>query len=353
VKRIPELDAIRGLAVLGVVMFHCNSDTFSWGWSSVDLFFVLSGYLITTIVLADKERRGFLRSFYIRRISRIWPVYYLTLAAVVAMNAIFQFGHPVNSIGWYLVFLQNTSQYVGVPPAPFIVSFTPSWSVAVEEQFYLVWPLVLMAFGRSGAWIGAVLLLCLCVVGRFLMPTSIELLFTRGDGLAFGCLLAWFLQEDSESKPSKRTVYWLGASAIVGGCYSALYINEFWGNPHPNWTSTCYTGFSLFFFALVGFCVRWSGVWWLRPLRVQPLRWVGTISYSLYLFHIPVFQYSPIILGHIGIASPAVSELLQWLLVFALPTLSWYALERPILRLTAQKRAPETMASPVTKLQAA
>src|SRR5262245_12702190 len=82
-RRVPELDALRAVAALVVLLFHLNPPRFFFGWTGVDLFFVLSGYLITTIILDHCNRRGFVWNFYARRGLRIWPTYYLTLAVLV------------------------------------------------------------------------------------------------------------------------------------------------------------------------------------------------------------------------------------------------------------------------------
>src|SRR5438876_336938 len=119
-KRILELDALRGIAAVGVVLFHAYPHTFFFAWSFVDLFFVLSGYLITTIVLRHLQAPDLLKAFYYRRILRIWPVYYLTLIGVVVLNMLSTNGYPAN--GWlqHLTFTQNVQGYWLAAPLPFI-----------------------------------------------------------------------------------------------------------------------------------------------------------------------------------------------------------------------------------------
>src|SRR3954466_11966508 len=106
-KRIKELDALRGLAALTIVLFHVYPHQVFMGWSAVDLFFVLSGYLITSIIINNLSNKGFLTSFYSRRILRIWPVYYLTLAAVLILNAFSRTGYPTDGLFQHLTFTQN------------------------------------------------------------------------------------------------------------------------------------------------------------------------------------------------------------------------------------------------------
>lgn len=333
VKRIPELDALRGLAAVGVVLFHAFPHTFYWGWSCVDLFFVLSGYLITTIILRERNRAGFLQSFYLRRVSRIWPVYYLTLCVVLIVNWFSRTGYSTAGLGWHLFFLQNISQYWGEPSPPFINSFGPSWSVAIEEQFYLFWPLCVLPLGRLGVPILSGFFLTACVIGRIFLPDSIVLLFTRGDGLAFGCFLAWLLQQPASSGSHRIVHQCLGFAGVIGAGYLAVYLVVFYSNPHPGWPHTSFMGFGLFYFALIGTCVVYTGQWFLAPLRNTLLQRLGTISYAMYLFHQPVFHYTPRLLGILGVEAEWLQAIITWLLIIVLPIVSWFCLERPIIGL--------------------
>ena len=339
-QRIPELDAIRGLAAIGVVLFHAYPNTFYFGWSCVDLFFVLSGYLITSIILTDQKDPNFLSTFYLRRIRRIWPVYYLTLIVVLILNRFSVSGYPTDGLWLHWIFLQNTTNYIGLLPLPFIYSFSPSWSVAIEEQFYVVWPLVVRTIGKSAVPIFSGLLFLSCFLGRCWLTESTELLLTRGDGLSLGCMLAWLMQFNSDARLSKIILASLICAATLGCGYVLLYWIAFNGDPTPRWTQSCFTGFSLLFFSLIGFSVRHSGAWILMPLRNSVLKWFGTISYALYLFHMPLFSYCPPIFDRIGMSSEILRATITWVLVVGLPALSWYAIERPILsRHTALHKA--------------
>jgi peptidoglycan/LPS O-acetylase OafA/YrhL len=330
-SRIPELDAVRGLAAVGVVLFHAFPTVFSFGWSCVDLFFVLSGYLITTILLTQNWESGFLKKFYLRRICRIWPVYFLTLFALLVLNGLSTKGHPIDALPSHLLFLQNTSKYFGVPPAPFIRSFGPSWSVAIEEQYYLVWPLLILALGRKSVPLLAISLLLSCAAARSMFPGTINVLFTRGDGLAFGCFLAWLLWFGTRYPARIRPDRWVKFAGVFGGLFALVYVCTFWGEPEPKWQQFSFTGFSLLFFGLIGACVLYSGHWSLAAFRNPILRWFGTISYALYMFHQPIFNFSPAIFEKLGIESPWVVVPVTWSLILLLPTLSWQLVESPIL----------------------
>ena len=333
-KRIPELDGMRGLAAILIVLFHAFPyGLLFWGWSGVDLFFILSGFLITTIILTQSDSSGFLRSFYLRRVFRIWPVYYLTLGGVLFVNCFSSTGYTTSGLLNHLFFLQNCQRYFDWPIPAFIHPFSPSWSVAVEEQYYLVWPLLLLLLGGRCVPFLAAGFLALSVFGRTTMlPNMPYLLLTRGDGLALGCFLAWMIK--SRPFPMKDgAIRWvLNISGAVGSVYAVVYLIRFWRNPIPQWEATCFTGFSLLFFGLVGLCILNTGSPLLAPLRNPVLRWFGTISYAMYLFHLPLMTYAGAILDRIGIHSLVFQSIITWLLIVGLPAASWYLLESPILR---------------------
>lgn len=340
--RIPELDAVRGLAAVGVVLFHAFPHLFFWGWSCVDLFFVLSGYLITSICLDRCQEANFLRSFYLRRICRIWPVYFMTLLVVTFLNALSPNGFPIDTWHWHALFLQNTSQYFNLETPPFIRSFAPSWSVAIEEQFYLVWPLLILAFGRSSVPFLATALLAAGAFGRHCYPGVINLLFTRSDGLAWGCFLAWWLWRSRDSATTAGEalrIRLLQAVGIIGAAFVITYVFTHLGNPHPQWQLLAFSGFAMLFFFIIGVSVEYSGSRWLRPLRNPVLRWFGLISYGLYMFHTPIFHFAPVIASKLWTTSPLIHQFITWSCIVLLPAASWYLVERPILSLKFGSKA--------------
>ena len=143
-NRLPALDGLRGIAVLLVLAFHCRYFFPPWmeksarptldvlGWSGVDLFFVLSGYLITGILLDTKDSSSYFRTFYARRSLRIFPLYFSFVAAVLLLAQWRVHGF------WYLTYLSNWQPGHGVNDG----YLSHLWSLAIEEQFYLIWPAV-------------------------------------------------------------------------------------------------------------------------------------------------------------------------------------------------------------------
>src|SRR4051812_12063346 len=148
--RTPEFDAIRGIAALAIVLHHLWWPANTPMSTALNLFFVLSGYLITGIILKNLDDKHFLPVFYARRALRIWPIYYLALFAVVGFNFVSPVRHSMEGFFPYLAYLPNLPCYWFGPETQFIPSFHHTWTLAIEEQFYIVWPLLLMAAGRKG-----------------------------------------------------------------------------------------------------------------------------------------------------------------------------------------------------------
>jgi peptidoglycan/LPS O-acetylase OafA/YrhL len=326
---IPELDALRGIASFGVVLFHAFPRIFFFGWSFVDCFFVLSGYLITSILLRNLGSARLLPAFYFRRALRIWPVYYLTLAVVLFLNAHARTGWPTTGLAQYLFFCQNLQHLWGGNAPAFIVPFLPSWSVAVEEQFYLCWPIVLVVFGaRAVRPIAAGLVVIATAYQIARMP--IDTVAYRADALAAGCLLASLNLRAPDAGLMKvlGVVGVLAAAVILG---AAVF---WWADPDPPpWGYVILPAFSAFYASVIGFSVRYSGHRFLAPLRSKPLRNLGLISYSLYLLHLPIFTYGPAVLARVGVTGHARQQWCEWIAIFVMPILSYRFVERPALSL--------------------
>ena len=213
----PELDGLRFYAFLGVFVYHTLPQQPAFyrglhlplpslwaavaisGASGVDLFFALSAFLITALLLRERQQTGgiSLRLFYIRRILRIWPLYFLVLAvAVVLAHTV-----PGQSLPWYYVvgYLLFVGNWINVAFGHPLSVCAPLWTVSIEEQFYLVWPLLMKILGRRGMIIAAVvafLLATLSQIGVVLAGLSPGYIyygsFSRSGSLALGILLALF-----------------------------------------------------------------------------------------------------------------------------------------------------------------
>src|SRR5580700_619224 len=212
-QKVPQLDALRGLAIL-LVIFHNASEKFpalhlqglfANGWMGVDLFFVLSGFLITGILLDTKLSEGYLKNFYARRCLRIWPLYY---SVIFFMFVVLPFlsrseGHIIfekSSPWWaYPLFLQNFLISPISTAAAGALGVT--WSLAIEEQFYLVWPWIVKFCSYAQLRRIGIAVICLSPVLRFYLARHhIDLytnVFCRLDGLMAGAFLAFVVRADN------------------------------------------------------------------------------------------------------------------------------------------------------------
>ncbi|MGE3819178.1 MAG: acyltransferase family protein [Isosphaeraceae bacterium] len=338
--RLPELDALRGLAALAIVIVHARPRWLGSGWVAVDFFFVLSGYLITTIVLRHGGANGFLRAFYVRRSLRVWPIYLVALALVLLLNPWLGGGEVQwGGLPTHLTFTQNVSLHWS-SSAPYLTrNFLHTWTLAIEEQFYLIWPLTLVLIGRTRARVGtaAAALVVLSVVARG-QGLPITVLLARCDGLAMGGLLAAVLDgREARELPTRRLRTGFAVTAVVS--VGALSMIRKLGGPAleigvPSWPGLTLLGFNLLFFSVIGLVVCHSGGRWLAPLRYGPLVRLGDYSYGLYLYHFILMGWSDAPRRLLGVGGPGF-----WRLITAGPLalltawLSWKYLERPVLSL--------------------
>jgi peptidoglycan/LPS O-acetylase OafA/YrhL len=323
VRRVAELDAIRGLAALAVVVFHLwyigpmeEVGVFAVLQYAVDVFFILSGFLITTIILEHGGHRGFLRSFYARRFLRTWPIYYLTLL-VAAASARWWWPRPLSEwLPFYLTYTQNLSLY-GFQELPQPVHLNHCWTLAIEEQFYLLWPLLLLLLGRRWLVPMCLGLLALSAAARGAGFYD-RLLISRCDGFALGALLAALSRGGfMERHPGG----WRLVSALAAGA-SLIALAATW-----RVRALHLTFMNLAFAASLSLVLGSVGHRALAPLRDRRLVYLGVISYGVYLYHPLVFAVVDCVgrhwlldIGKIG-------------LVIVVAGLSWAWVEQPILRL--------------------
>ena len=231
--RLPGLDVLRGLAIV-LVLFH-NLDIAEntrsvvlklWnllpesGWIGVQIFFVLSGFLITGILFDDKSRPRFYRTFYLRRALRIFPLYYalLVIYGLLRVAGVLHFSITPLGVFSYVAYLQNWSALVlGTPPG-----FGHLWSLAVEEQFYLLWPLLIARTSLRGSAVACVVIIAASFVGRVLMHAThldpgwlYASTAARADALAVGALLALLLRSPAARPRLIRALPWAGAASAL------------------------------------------------------------------------------------------------------------------------------------------
>jgi peptidoglycan/LPS O-acetylase OafA/YrhL len=340
-RRVLELDALRGVFALVIMAAHIGLLPGSpWVLSTVDLFFVLSGYLITRNVLKDGRSPGFLPVFFARRALRIWPAYYVAFAACLVLNRYLPWDKPPTAWPYYLTFTQNVHDYVGAPAPPFSGMFLHTWTLAIEEQFYLLWPLLVFRAGRRTS-LGVVLAFAALPPVMRGMGFSPYLLLTRCDGLALGSLLAWLLADPQ--RVARRVPAYRAAFATVG--LAALFLPMLGFVPTtsgPWWDRAAAALFTtrtnLIYFGLAGFTLCTQGHPALAPLRDRRLCHLGLISYGLYLYHPLVFASLPrlyirYVERKLGLSGVLLRDLAMLAVSVALAELSRRLLEDPIVAL--------------------
>ena len=338
--RIAELDALRGVAVAMVCGCHLwpNSRIFYCGWSGVDLFFVLSGYLITQIILRNGREPGFLRTFYVRRTLRIWPVYYLTLMVIVAVAPAVarSRGWVVTSLGYYLTYTQNLFVSRIPDDSVYRKCYGPTWSLALEEQFYLLWPALLLVLPRRGlplVSVGWILVAC----GTRGRGPELDTLVGRGDGLALGGLLAYMLN-DRRRLAAGLGKYRLGFGLLTIATLVILAMmlldrgRRVLAYP-PEPPSLGLFLLDLLFFSMIGLGVCFAGHPATFLLRDRRLVGLGVISYGVYIYHLPAFRVVEGFSLRFGLGDRLDLDLAKLALSVLIAALSWKFFEQPILAL--------------------
>lgn len=334
-ERLPQLDGLRGVAILMVFATHALH--VPGLWMGVDLFFVLSGFLITRILLRLRikpRETGYWRPFYVRRAQRILPPYIglLIFAALVFTP------HWQDSWFYYFCFASNLPLALGTVP---IFALTPLWSLAVEEQFYFAWPwMVRFCSTRVLRWAALVVL-----IGAPILRATATPLFNshlpiyaltpfRADTLACGAFIAICDNEREAWAESKRLAgFWvLLASGLAMFGLSAVFPSFRTSANSVLFNAAGYSLSALMFGGLLVFMLTTSGAIQ-RVLVCRGLRYMGRISYTFYLYHVAVLD----VLGR-RIHGVIPLALASFAITSAIAALSWRFIESPILRYGKETR---------------
>jgi peptidoglycan/LPS O-acetylase OafA/YrhL len=314
-KRIPELDGIRGLAILQVLVWHYHTmlhalpgtrvahllRLLSLTWSGVDLFFVLSGFLICGILLDNRGASNYFSVFYARRFLRILPLYF----------AMIVFGQIAGGLGfqmlpWY-VYATFTQTLWIIAHGTFGFWLAPSWSLAVEEQFYALLPLAIRRIDPKRlpvVFVSSILFACAlravlfsCFPASWIGTVIYTLLPCRLDAFALGALCAWAIRKPAIRQWLAGHIKVLYLALLVPLSFLGLCIHKGWVLYSPAMTLAGYTALAFLYalILLVAILEPRGPVKWITNL--WPLRRLGTLAYGLYLMHVMVLQYVFIAFG--------------------------------------------------------
>ncbi len=347
-RHIRELDGIRGIAALSVFFHHACYTSIrpqewgpgirglyhfsTFGFTGVDLFFVLSGFLITSLLIQDRTSPAFYRNFYWKRVLRILPLYVLCLVGV-------------------FFFVPDSHRYV-LLAALFIVNFAqifhvasagPFWTLAIEEQFYLLWPTVVrrrsiaqLTRWSIGIGLSAVILrLAAAAVGHH----NYDLTFLHCDGLAIGAFIACLYSQRSGENASSSFIptRWIATAFFAGAVLFAILFLPYSGKKEIAFMAAAgQTGISLLAGSIIAFVIVHSGARYLAIFRSRLLTFFGLISYAFYLVH----SYVLMAYDHLRGPLPPGDLTAYFLRFFTLLAISvgislltYYLIERPALSL--------------------
>ncbi len=358
-QRVPELDGLRGVAIALVLALHLvirpnlkawthllgagPASLLNMAWCGVDIFFVLSGFLIGGIVFDRRGANNFYVAFYSRRTTRIFPAYFLLIGLAFLLTpglddsyAAFSWPRPIGGdvpLAGYVTFTANLYSASG-----FITSdwLGPVWSICIEEQFYLLAPFLL----RRVAWRAVPWALCVAILGSASLRSMwmLELIphrfaawdftLTRLDGLGLGVLGAYLVR-------TPRFVSWVaGHRLALKVALAALVLASVWLSQQAR---PILIGPGILLLSLTALvtilalradphsCLA-------RGLRLRSLVTLGKYSYFLYLFHMPVDWIADVLLSSYGAPAP-LAPIATCLMLAGLALLSWRHLESPMLRI--------------------
>jgi len=348
----PGLDVARGLAIISVLLYHLfwYTSLFRIGWIGVDLFFVLSGFLITDILLESKKDTHYFYKFYTKRVLRIIPLYYVTLFLFFKLSPIFFSDTSPNSTFtyynqnkiWYWTFIQNWLIVLkGKPSEPYLLHF---WSLAIEEQFYNFWPIIIILTKtlRTLKRIIFVLILfalLLRTLSWLINPENLSGLyynsFARMDSLLMGCFICVHIKQGQKLSPVFiKTIFLFFFILILSSFITCK-------NVQPDNFIFSTIGFSiiaLFFGCLIYLLVdnEITLAPWINNLQL--FSFIGKISYGLYVIHLPVYliiahllSKSPATITPIFLKSSLFVSIISLCCTMLLSVCSFYLFEKPIL----------------------
>jgi len=336
-----SLDGLRGVSILAVMGFHAGSRVIRGGHLGVDMFFVLSGFLITFLLLQEQQNHGSinLKNFYIRRALRLLPAMIFLLVLSGAYASLMAPSADATAInkGILYTILYSSNWYQAFNGMGEFGPLSHTWSLSIEEQFYILWPLLVIVllrlFGRSRYVITLLILSILLVAynrarlwnGSMDISRAYFGLDTRADAILTGCLAAFLVFFNMLPPIAVRFSQLLSITIILlVGAMGLLSSNH---DPYLYFGG--FTFFALLIGALIILLLETPPEPLNRMLEFRPLVWIGRISYGLYLWHIPTFYLCSTMFPRASLMRLG----LQVFLTFVIAGFSYYVIELPFLKL--------------------
>ena len=350
--RFTELDGLKGISTTCVVAAHIDIRPFFWAWSWMDMFFVLSSFLLTRIVYRKCTDFRSVIAFSGRRIERIWPLYFLTV------SLLFVTAVTINHVKSAAVFdltafarLYTFSQYSEMLFQPvandnYIYLARHTWSLAIEEQFYVLLPLAVLLLRRTSplVWLTVLIsVIVLSITQRNANP-NMYILTSHLDAFAFGSLVAIGFQEFTHTRLTQRVLLCV---ALISLALFMPYVFEGYaawlkGDTVPGYEAWPATFSVLFWASSIGLLALNRGTVALSLLRHPMLVHVGNLSYAIYLVHYPILKLVPNqLVAQLPGLTHLMAELLCLPLIWLLAELLYRTIDRPL-----QERRPTNLGRP-------
>lgn len=341
-SRIVELDGVRAISIVFVLLVHISYGRLSGGFLGVDIFFVLSGYLITMLLLRELEEYDSinLKNFYVRRALRILPplAFALMLGLFLAPSGSVEAMHKLRVMVSVLLFHSNFM------PAEFMGNMVHTWSLAIEEQFYIIWPALLLVSRRmhkTAPVVVACLTILMCILVRLYMTIHMvdgdaiyTHTFARLDSIMVGCLLALLERAPIRFLPSRDSqIYWYLA------WFGSILLLAVLLAGTRDFMQSVPMAFTLFSLVAAVLILAYQNIEekssLMLALRNPFSQWLGQRSYGLYLYHFPIFAALETLRIPGDMHNFAAIAFLKIVLSLAFAEFAWRIVERPFLRFKA------------------
>jgi peptidoglycan/LPS O-acetylase OafA/YrhL len=329
-EHIPSLNGLRAISIFLVLFAHIILKNFNFtenpgGQIGVTIFFVISGYLITLLLLKEEESKGTisLKSFYIRRTIRIFPIYYFLLFVYLILELVGVLNFCTNSWITSLTYtkyfpIKNGSEWES----------GHLWSLSIEEHFYLIWPLIFKNFRKYRVWFAS-LVIGIVTLCRLTTDVSVMHILTRGDALMWGCIFAIYNSRLVTALKSRSNFFAIipFVTLIVVLTFKRIFtLMQF--QHFQNYVTTFFGSYGLLTNLSIGFIIiisiHYKDNGWYNFLNTAMLNYIGKLSYSIYIWQQLFFSSS---LGKLS------SFPLNIIVIFIVAVLSFNLIEKPFLNL--------------------